>query len=184
MMYSELSSELEFLILGMVAQGINSGYAMRLEMQRMRGGRWSAESGSVYRVLRRLEAGGFLKLVRKVGVPNRERTEYELTTLGQSAIQNWLVMPVPSDELELLFDPLRTRTVYLELLPPEQRLRAVRNWIHQNKRLIADLEAETEGKPPSMKNLASSNVLQLARARQNWLTKMLGNLKASKPLSD
>ena len=49
-------SELEYLILAMVGEGVNSGYAMRKEMNRMRGGRWSAESGSVYRVRRRLEA--------------------------------------------------------------------------------------------------------------------------------
>jgi len=37
-------SELEYLILAMVGEGVNSGYAMRKEMNRMRGGRWSAES--------------------------------------------------------------------------------------------------------------------------------------------
>ena len=51
-------SELEYLILAMVGEGVNSGYAMRKRMNRMRGGRWSAESGSVYRVLRRLERDG------------------------------------------------------------------------------------------------------------------------------
>jgi DNA-binding PadR family transcriptional regulator len=65
-------SELEYLILAMVGEGVCSGYAMRKEMNRMRGGRWSAESGSVYRVLRRLERDALLRELRKAGAPNRE----------------------------------------------------------------------------------------------------------------
>jgi DNA-binding PadR family transcriptional regulator len=53
-----LYSELEYLVLGMVGMGINSGYAIRKQMVEFRGGRWSAESGSVYRVLRRLLQDG------------------------------------------------------------------------------------------------------------------------------
>src|SRR5690348_498318 len=86
-------SELEYLILAMVGEGINSGYAMRKEMNRMRGGRWSAESGSVYRVLRRLEADSLVIEARRVGVPNRERTEYELSDKGQGLLNSWLTFP-------------------------------------------------------------------------------------------
>ena len=46
-------SELEYLILAMVGEAVNSGYAMRKEMNRMRGGRWSAESGSAPRAVTR-----------------------------------------------------------------------------------------------------------------------------------
>src|SRR6476646_3232412 len=101
-------SELEYLILAMVGEGVNSGYAMRKEMNRMRGGRWSAESGSVYRVLRRLQADGLLSEARRVGVPNRERTEYELTKAGEALLNSWLTFPLDRSELVFLLDPIRT----------------------------------------------------------------------------
>src|SRR5690242_13450445 len=103
-------SELEYLILAMVGEGVNSGYAMRKEMNRMRGGRWSAESGSVYRVLRRLEADGLVSLARKVGVPNRERTEYELKRAGEALVNSWLTFPPDRSELRYFDEPIRTRS--------------------------------------------------------------------------
>ena len=39
---SGLYSELDYLILAMVGNGVTSGYAMRKEMGKIRGGRWSA----------------------------------------------------------------------------------------------------------------------------------------------
>src|SRR5215475_544144 len=110
---SGLYSELEYLILAMVGESINSGYAMRKEMNRMRGGRWSAESGSVYRVLRRLQQDGLLNEARKVGVPNRERTEYELTRAGEALLNSWLTFPPDRSELGFLVDPIRTRAYFL-----------------------------------------------------------------------
>ena len=92
-------SELEYLILAMVGAGVNSGYAMRKELNRMKGGRWSAESGSVYRVIRRLEAHGMLREERRVGVPNRERTEYSITDQGKSLLNSWLTFPPDRAEL-------------------------------------------------------------------------------------
>ncbi|HWD37374.1 MAG TPA: PadR family transcriptional regulator, partial [Fimbriimonas sp.] len=77
-------NELEYLILALMGEGVSSGYAIRKTMNRMRGGRWSTESGSVYRVIRRLEKDDLIHEVRKAGVPNRERTEYELTGQGRA----------------------------------------------------------------------------------------------------
>src|SRR6266567_2472263 len=99
-------SELEYLILAMVGENINSGYAMRKEMNRMRGGRWSAESGSVYRVLRRLEVDNLVREARKVGVPNRERTEYELTPSGEITLNSWLTFAPDRSELAFMVDPI------------------------------------------------------------------------------
>src|ERR1051325_1186132 len=118
-------SELEYLILAMVGENVNSGYAMRKEMNRMRGGRWSAESGSVYRVLRRLEKDELVREARRVGVPNRERTEYELTEAGQSTLQSWLAFPPDRQEFGYLVDPIRTRAYYLPRLKPAEQLRVV-----------------------------------------------------------
>lgn len=175
-------SELEYLILAMVGEGVNSGYAMRKEMNRMRGGRWSAESGSVYRVLRRLESDGLVKEARRVGVPNRERTEYELTTQGDSLLQSWLTFPPDRSELAFLVDPIRTRCYFLSRLRPAEQVRVVKTWLQESKQFVSDLQREVAS-PANRENvaryLAYQNLLFLAQARHEWLRKVLSTLKAT-----
>src|SRR6476661_688782 len=137
-------SELEYLILAMVGEGVNSGYAMRKEMNRMRGGRWSAESGSVYRVLRRLETDGLVNEARRVGVPNRERTEYELTPAGVALLNSWLTFPPDRTELAFLVDPLRTRCYFLFRLKPAEQIRVVKSWLQESKIFIQDLQRDVD----------------------------------------
>ncbi len=175
MNHEGLYSELEYLILAMVGEGINSGYAMRKEMNRMRGGRWSAESGSVYRVLRRLESDGLLHEARRVGVPNRERTEYELTAAGQALTNSWLTQPPLRGELAFLVDPLRTRSYFLGRLRPTDRVKVVKTWIQESKQFLSELERdiETSKTPDPMRNLAYENLLYLAEARHEWLRRLL-----------
>lgn len=173
-------SELEYLILAMVGEQINSGYAMRKEMNRMRGGRWSAESGSVYRVLRRLERDNLVREARRVGVPNRERTEYELTGQGEALLHSWLTFPPDRTELAFLVDPIRTRTFFLFRLKQAEQIRVVKTWVQESKQFCQDLERDlkaTEAADP-LRNLTYLNLLYLAQARHEWLKKLLSYLKA------
>lgn len=179
-------SELEFLILAMVDTGINSGYAMRKQMTRMRGGRWSSESGSVYRVLRRLEKDELVREARRVGVPNRERTEYELTEAGQSTLQSWLAFPPERAEFGYLVDPIRTRAYYLPRLKPAEQVRVVKAWIAESKALIAEVEADIPKvfEPGSVQAVAYENLVYLAQARHDWLKKLLVTVRAASRAPD
>lgn len=175
-------SELEYLILAMVGENVSSGYAMRKEMNRMRGGRWSAESGSVYRVLRRLEQDGLVHEARKVGVPNRERTEYELTSQGEATLNSWLSFPPDRTELAFLVDPIRTRCFFLQRLKPADQIRTVKTWLQESKLFIADLERDMAASAPKetlLRQLTVQNLLVLAQARHEWLRKLLVTLKAN-----
>ena len=172
-------SELEYLIIAMIGEGINSGYAMRKEMNRMRGGRWSAESGSVYRVLRRLETDGLLTEARRVGVPNRERTEYELTRTGDALLHSWLTFPPDRGEMAFLVDPIRTRCYFLHRLKPNERVRVVKAWLQESKQFIADLQRDLDsGKTPEpIRNMGYENLMYLAEARHEWLRRLLTQVK-------
>lgn len=173
-------SELEYLILAMVSEGINSGYAMRKQMTRMRGARWSAESGSVYRVLRRLLADGLVAEARKVGVPNRERTEYDLSPSGAALLDSWLLFPPDRLEFAFMVDPLRTRMYFLGRLKPADQLRVVKTWAHENKLFLEELQREldaNEGEHP-MRDLARLNLFYLVQARQDWLKKVQSTIRA------
>ena len=178
-------SELEFLILAMIGNGISSGYAMRKQMTRMRGGRWSSESGSVYRVLRRLERDGLVSEARRVGVPNRERTEYDLTEQGTSVLRSWLTFPPDRHEFGYLVDPIRTRAYFIGRLKPSEQVRVVKSWMAENKSLIAEVEKDLAGgvRDP-LQQAAFSNLLFLTEARQDWLKKMLGVVRASAKMPD
>jgi len=172
-------SELEYLILAMIGEGINSGYAMRKEMNRMRGGRWSAESGSVYRVLRRLERDGLLTEARRVGVPNRERTEYELTRTGEALLHSWLTFPPDRGELAFLVDPIRTRCYFLHRLKPNERVRVVKYWMQESKQFIADLQRDLDSSLTAepIRNMGYQNLMYLAQARHEWLRRLLVQVK-------
>lgn len=172
-------SELEYLILAMVGQGVNSGYAMRKEMNRMRGGRWSAESGSVYRVLRRLDKDGLVEEARKVGVPNRERTEYALTEAGDALLLSWLTFPPDRGEMAFLVDPIRTRTYFLNRLRPGERVRVVKSWVNESKAFVTELEQEVKALSGRdvIREMAYQNLLYLAHGRHEWLKKLLTQVK-------
>jgi DNA-binding PadR family transcriptional regulator len=175
-------SELEYLILAMVGESVNSGYAMRKEMNRMRGGRWSAESGSVYRVLRRLEKDGLVLEARRVGVPNRERTEYELTPQGEALLHTWLTFPPDRMEMAFLVDPLRTRCYFLFRLKPAEQIRVVKSWLQESKIFIQELQRDvdviTSKGTSSPRVVAYQNLLHLGQARHEWLKKLLNSLRA------
>lgn len=177
-MVEALHSELEYLILAMAAEGIKSGYSMRVQMNAMDGLRWSAESGSVYRVLRRLKAAGHLKELGKVGVPNRERTEYEVTPSGRTALAQWLKSDLTLDELRMLVDPLRIRARYFSEIPLEDQRAALQRWIKQNARYVRQL-AKRFGKPQSPHERAEAGLLALAKARQAWLKSLAASLADS-----
>lgn len=172
-------NELEYMVMAMVGDGVNSGYAMRRQMQSMRGGRWSAESGSVYRVLRRLHGSSLVTPVRKVGVPNRERTEYALTPAGEVLVSKWLMDAPARQDLECLLDALRTRTYFLNRLEPKKRAQTVKTWMQHNKELVARLELETAHIRSEPEAWVHANLLCLAKARQEWLRKLYATVRES-----
>lgn len=178
-------SELEYLILAMVSEGRTSGYAMRKEMNRMKGGRWSSESGSVYRVLRRLEQDRLLHETGKVGVPNRERTEYALTPQGEALLHSWLTFPPERTEFAFMVDPLRTRCYFLGKLKPAEQVRVVKTWMQENKQFHADLERDIASAQTTdpIATVAYENLLFLAEARQDWLKKLLSTVRAQSSIT-
>ena len=176
-----LYSELEYLILAMVGNGVQSGYAMRKEMTKLRGGRWSAESGSVYRVLRRLERDGLLIQVRRVGIPNRERTEYELSVQGEALLHSWLCFPPDRSEFAYLIDPVRARCMYLGRLKVAEQIRVVKSWIQESKLFITDLHREMNDlvDEDPFYRASHENLLMLAEARHEWLKRLLGGIRST-----
>lgn len=167
-------SELENFVLAMIGAGVTSGYAMRKLMLRRPGSRWSAESGSIYRTLRRLQVQGLVMLRGKAGNPNRARSEYQLTELGETVVQHWLTSPPEQTELGHLADSMRTRGYFLELLPPEARVDVVATWLKQSDDYLKALRRSIEAEPmdTELRNMVVQNLLFLATARHEWLIRL------------
>ena len=171
-------SELDYLILAMVGNNVSSGYAMRKQMNSWRGSRWSSESGSVYRVLRRLERDGLVHEARKAGVPNRERTEYEITARGDEMMDAWLTQTPDPSEFGFLVDPIRTRSYFLNRLEPADRIRTIKTWTVEARSLADEIERDLAETPrDALTTVAYSNLLHLAQARVVWLRRLLAVVK-------
>jgi len=168
-------SELEYLILALMGDGASSGYAIRKEMNRLKGGRWSSDSGSVYRVLRRMESYNLVAETARLGVKNRERTEYRLTETGAKVVKAWMAQPPERADYAYLVDPLRTRSYFLKTLPPHERVRVVKDWLATSKafamQLDRELEATAFGDP--IHDAAYRNLRYHALARVAWLKSLL-----------
>jgi DNA-binding PadR family transcriptional regulator len=79
---------------------------------------WSGSAGAVYPMIKRLAARGLLQ-ADSGSAGKRPRLEYRVTESGLTALHAWLLDI--DRAIGLGFDPLRTRLVHLELVPPEQR---------------------------------------------------------------
>jgi hypothetical protein len=118
-------------------------------------------------------------------VPNRERTEYELTPQGEALLHSWLTFPPDRAEFAFLVDPLRTRCYFLPQLKPAEQIRVVKTWMQENKQFTADLERDISaakiGDP--VLEVAYENLLFLAEARQAWLKKVLVTVRSQASIS-
>ena len=171
-------NELEYLILAMVREGAPSGYAIRKRMAKMRIGRWSSESGSVYRVLRRLESDGMVRVVGRTTRPQRARTEYEITEDGDGAVLQWLTQPPGFSELAMLGEPLRARAYFLFGLDPDIRIGVVEAWTTASRDFLRQTEAAIEVDGLEWPDrLCEENLLELATARHRWLVAALKKVR-------
>ncbi|MBN3037711.1 MAG: PadR family transcriptional regulator [Candidatus Diapherotrites archaeon] len=78
-------SRLEFLVLLSLRKGPMHGYAVMKKLTRKMPGVWTAKSGSLYPLLRRMQKKG-LVTARVVG----GRKEYKLTEVGAEAVDQYL----------------------------------------------------------------------------------------------
>lgn len=110
-------------LLGMIAEGHGTGYAIKAEIERSTRLYWGASVGGIYPELRRLTEAG-LVTVRDDPRGGARRHDYRLTDAGREALAAWLTddsEPI----LEMRSEPL-LRLRFAGVLAPDQRLEVVR----------------------------------------------------------
>lgn len=173
-------SELEFIILALIREGTLSGYSMRKRIAQMPGIRWSADSGSVYRTLRRLESDKLVSEIGKTGVPRRERTEFALTALGESALKSWLQSLPTVTDFAMLVDPVRTRVHFLTMLENKDKVRVIRGWLEASKQAVqhwVDTCSRLDPQANFCDYQVTREMVLLSEARHEWLRKMLATVR-------
>ncbi len=110
-------------LLGMIAEGHGTGYAIKAEIERSTRFYWGASIGGIYPELRRLQEAG---LVSRREDPRGEsrRHAYLLTPAGRDALRAWLVHP-EEDVIEMRNEGL-LKLRFAGVLDPAERPAVVR----------------------------------------------------------
>jgi PadR family transcriptional regulator PadR len=66
------------------------GYDVRRAISELTGGELEVDAGGLYRVLRRLEAEGFVVSAWSEGDSGPQRRDYEITSEGRELAEDWL----------------------------------------------------------------------------------------------
>lgn len=128
---------LEYVVLGLISTGPQSGYSIITTFDTEVYRRWSASPGSIYPMLKRLEKRGFVMGELETVYETRPRKMYVLTPEGGLLLDEWL-RARPSK-----FDVTEERDItLLKFLFAENRLarEEVLDWLSALERALHDYE--------------------------------------------
>src|SRR5262245_2688421 len=135
-----------YVILGMLALGVRTGYDIKASVDQSTRFFWAASYGQIYPELRRLEEAG---LVQGTSSPTggRKRREYDLTSPGRVERLRWLETPPAMPELR---DESLLKLFFADALPREQaieQLQMRRSGHAEFLGLLRGIQARTVGDP-------------------------------------
>ncbi len=126
------------IVLAMIAEGHNTGYAIGAEIKRSTRLYWGASVGGIYPELRRLRDSGLIT-ARDNPRGDAVRHHYELTSTGRKALLRWLTDPAePTLEVR---DEALLQLRFAGVLEPAAQLEIVRRMRALHERRATDLQA-------------------------------------------
>jgi DNA-binding PadR family transcriptional regulator len=124
-------------LLGMIAEGHATGYAIKAAIDRSTRLYWGASIGGIYPELRRLEQAGLVSS-RDDFRGGARRHAYTLTPAGRAALHGWLADP-SEPVLEMRHEGL-LRLRFAGVLPIEEQFEVVRRMRTVHERRLTELE--------------------------------------------
>jgi len=154
-------------VLGMIAEGHTTGYAIKAEIERSTRLFWGASVGGIYPELRRLAAAGLVS-VRDDPRGAARRHCYLLTQAGRETLDDWL-----NDESEPLFEMRNESLLRLRfagVLDPSERVAIVERMRELHERRIAALEATLDADEfdDVFDRMATEYALGINRWARDW----------------
>jgi DNA-binding PadR family transcriptional regulator len=129
------------IVLGLIAEGHVSGYAIKSEIERSTKRYWGASIGGIYPELRRLTDAGLIS-VRDDPRGDSPRHQYELTPAGTAALHRWLTA-CENPTLEMRDEGL-LRLRFAGVLAPAERLDLLRAKRQLHCDRISELASQLE----------------------------------------
>jgi PadR family transcriptional regulator AphA len=169
---SILTGTLGHALLGVLAEGPRTGYALVRHLAQSIAYAWPASHSQVYPELAKLRQAG---LIRETGAAPRGGRVYELTDAGLEEVRRWLRETEPSRTVR---NEAVLRLFFLWLLEPEEAEAYLRGEAEQARATLEELERIAEQEDPDTpKTRAYRSALELglhtARARLAWAEEAL-----------
>jgi DNA-binding PadR family transcriptional regulator len=159
-------------LLGVLAEGPRTGYALVRHLAQSVAYAWPASHSQVYPELARLREAA---LIRETGAAPRGGRVYEITDAGLAEVRRWLRETEPSRTVR---NEAVLRLFFLWLLEPEEAEAYLRGEAEQARATLEELERIAEQEDPDTpKTRAYRTALELglhtARARLAWAEEAL-----------
>lgn len=164
---SRVTGTLGHALLGVLAEGPRTGYALVRHLAQSIAYTWPAGHSQVYPELARLLEAG---LIREGEPAPRGGRPYELTDAGLEEVRRWLAETSPSRTVR---DEASLRLFFLWLLDPADAEGYLRGEAERAREVLAELEAIAEQEDPDNPKTRAYRValelgLRSARARLEW----------------
>jgi len=165
-------TELEGAVLGNIAvKGPCTPYAVRREFLASATQYWSASSGAIYPLIRRLAGRGLIH-VRKKNDDGRHGSLCMLTAAGSRTLNNWLATLDSPAAISLPPDPVRTRIGFFAILDPARRKALLACAVRKMSFYLSQFKAYTEQAKANKDKgeyLARVGAQRMLEARLQWL---------------
>ncbi|TXK83915.1 PadR family transcriptional regulator [Paenibacillus sp. N3.4] len=109
---------LSYGLLSLLTRGSRTGYELMLHIQPF----WPAKHSQIYPLLARLEQNGYVQFVHVPQSDKPDKKVYSLTSLGEDALREWMVMP--TDE-PVLRDEFALKVYCIGLVDKGQALKVL-----------------------------------------------------------
>lgn len=177
-------TNLEHVLLGILAEDALSGYALRKRFATTPLGHFSDSPGSIYPALQRLQRRGLLRILKQKPANGRRERRFTVTPKALRELHHWLHLPITHQEVLGNFDDLLLRFVFrAQTFGDESARKFVVDLGKQVEEVILELEIYLAGPGnalPTASRLAVEQGLEGYRGNMRWLTRAAEVLGRSK----
>ena len=165
-------SELEGVSLGIIYKlQPCTAYRVRCVLKDSPSSHWRASAGSVYPLLTRLEAENHVSAVIDKG-DGRGRKFLTLSNQGLASLRKWVGDGTQTELVSAIFDPIRSRMFFLQVLNADERKSYVDKLIVLMETYLASIiERHEQGKEieDDFDRLGAMGAIMGTEARLEWL---------------
>jgi DNA-binding PadR family transcriptional regulator len=173
-------TRLECALLGLVRQGVGSGYELRKQFASTPMGVFSDSPGSIYPALERLRRRGWIRPLAAARGPRRRRV-YVVTASGNAALKEWIRRPPRREEIARSSDELLLRFAFMGQVGGRA---AARHFLERFEKLTSEyvrglrafLKAMPETKVPTGR-LALENGIMQYETQARWARRARNRLR-------